>query len=334
MIKIYDDTLTLLGVINNYSKLQFKSELRNKGAFTINIAKNKTGVEHLDVGNIISLDADTSGIIVEKRTRQNANGEYVEVKGTALLGILNRRITRDYDLSMVSESIAKHVVNTSMVNATDTDRNISILSIATDGANGTTHEFVSLNEPLIKALERPLSVDGYGHKITLESTGLVYDVIVPVDRTDSVQFSNKIHNLREAERVESDANYRTVVYIDGIGASGVYGSATGLDRREVYVKDSNTNDINDRALQELNGKYYKTSAISGRIRITGNPFEYKTDYNLGDYVTVIYDGQIYEVQITQATETYDTNGYNLDLVFGTQTRDFADLITDIKESER
>jgi hypothetical protein len=194
--------------------------------------------------------------------------------------------------------------------------------------------FESVNEPLLKALEKLLSVDDYGHKITLDGTELTYDVIVPVDRTDSVQFSNKIFNLDEATRTQSSSNYKTFVYFEGTTVTGTYGTDTGLNRIEVFVKDSSTDNTTDRSKQELNGRYYKTDAIDGKIRIVGNPFKYKTDYDLGDYVTVIFDNEIFEVQITEVTETYDNNGFRLDLTFGTPRRDFADMITDIRESEK
>jgi hypothetical protein len=334
MIRIYDNTLTQLGVINNYTVFQFKRELRNKGQFTLKIAKNKTNTEYLQVGNIIAKDAETSGIIVDRVVKQTKDGQMLEIKGTSLLGILNYRITKAYTNTGATETIAKDIVDTNLINATDTDRNVSILSITTDGLNGTSQNFDSTNEPLLKALEKLLSVDDYGHKITLDGTELTYDVIVPVDRTDSVQFSNKIFNLDEATRTQSNSNYKTFVYFEGTTVTGTYGTDTGLNRIEVFVKDSSTDNTTDRSKQELNGRYYKTDAIDGKIRIVGNPFKYKTDYDLGDYVTVIFDNEVFEVQITEATETYDNNGFRLDLTFGTPRRDFADMITDIRESEK
>ena len=94
MITIYDNTLTQLGVINNYSSFQFKRQLRGSGQFSLKIAKNKTNTEYLQIGNIIAKDAETSGIIVDRLIRQTKNGQVLEIKGTSLLGILNYRITR------------------------------------------------------------------------------------------------------------------------------------------------------------------------------------------------------------------------------------------------
>jgi hypothetical protein len=94
MITIYDNTLTQLGVINNYSSFQFKRQLRGSGQFSLKIAKNKTNAEYLQVGNFIAKDAETSGIIVDRKVMQNSNGQMLEIRGTSLLGILNYRITR------------------------------------------------------------------------------------------------------------------------------------------------------------------------------------------------------------------------------------------------
>lgn len=334
MIKIYDNTLSLLGVINNFASFQFKRELRNKGSFSLRIAKNKANTEYLQVGNIISLDPDTSGIIIERVVSQNNAGEMIEVRGTSLLGILNYRITRGYTNTGKTETLAKDIVNDNLVGATDTNRNIAIMSISTDGARGTSQSFDSDNEPLLKALERLLAYDGYGHKISFEGSSLVYEVIPGVDKSSSIQFSNKIFNLTEATRVISNSNYKTFVYFDGTTVSSTYGSATGLNRIEVYLKDSLTDSTANRCKQELDGKYYKTDSITGKIRIVGNPFEYKTSYDLGDLVTVIFDNEIFEVQITEVFEVYDGKGFTLSLTFGEPRRDFADIITDIKEREK
>ena len=335
MIWVYDTSLTALAAINNYTSFQFKRELRNKGSFTLAIAKNKQNTEHLQVGNIIAMNPETSGVIVERTVSQSSAGEMLIVRGTSLLGILNYRITRAYTKTNKTETVAKDIVDVNMVSAVDTNRNVSSLSIAADGAGGTSQVFDSANEPLLKALERLLSVDNYGQEITLQTSGLVYDVIKGTNRSASVQFSNKIYNLTEASRTISTSNNKTFVYFDGATVTNqTYGTTTGLNRIELYLKDSTTDTTADRCKQELQGKYYKTDAISGKIRIVGNPFEYKTHYDLGDTVSVIFDGTVFQVQITEVMEKYDSNGLSIDLTFGTPRRDVADIISDIKEREK
>jgi len=326
--------------LNLWTNYTLKYNGTTEGLYINNVnVDSKTGSEVINftdlwIGECYLLGYSLNGYINEVRISNIArSGAWIKADDANL---------RTWDLQSIgvevatnaTEYLAKVLVEDNIISATDTDRNVSILTSTEKLGLGSVQTFESVNEPLLKALEKLLSVDDYGHKITLDGTELTYDVIVPVDRTDSVQFSNKIFNLDEATRTQSSSNYKTFVYFEGTTVTGTYGTDTGLNRIEVFVKDSSTDNTTDRSKQELNGRYYKTDAIDGKIRIVGNPFKYKTDYDLGDYVTVIFDNEVFEVQITEVTETYDNNGFRLDLTFGTPRRDFADMITDIRESEK
>jgi len=92
MIFIYDNTLTQLGAINNYASFNIKEQLRGVGNFILSIAKIKSGTEYLVPGNFISIDGK-SGLIVSRELSQT-QGQFLIIKGTTLLGILNQRIAR------------------------------------------------------------------------------------------------------------------------------------------------------------------------------------------------------------------------------------------------
>jgi hypothetical protein len=235
-----------------------------------------------------------------------------------------------------TESIVKDFIDELMVSATDTDRNISILSIATDQARGTA-QTIPLSEKdqrLDRLVEAVLSIDDYGHKISLDltNTKIKYDIIVGVDRSDDIQFTEDFFNLLEISRHVSLSNYRNVIYMNGDGVSGEYGSATGLSRREISVTDSKlttTDQLSDRADQELQGKYYKTESIQGAIRMIGNPFQYPGDFDLGDLVTVVFKNIEYMVQITEIEETRNGNDRDIQITFGTPQRSLAKVIADM-----
>jgi ribosomal 50S subunit-recycling heat shock protein len=235
-----------------------------------------------------------------------------------------------------TESIVKDFIDELMVTATDTDRNISILSIATDQTRGTAQTIpVSEKDQRLDRLVEPvLAIDDYGHKISLDltNTKIKYDIIVGVDRSDEVQFTEDFFNLLEMNRHVSVSNYRNVVYMNGDGVSGEYGSASGLSRREISITDfklTTADLLSDRADQELQGKYYKTESIQGVIRLEGNPFQYPDDFDLGDLVTVVFKDTKYTVQITEIEETRNGDKRDIQVTFGTPQRTLAKRIADM-----
>ena len=107
------------------------------------------------------------------------------------------------------------------------------------------------------------------------------------------------------------------------------GTATGRDRREVYVKASglakNENDValteaQQRVLMAEKGRE-KLIDIEESLTITVNPYGnlvYRQDYDLGDICTVVDRrlGLSQNLRITQAKEVKDKKGYSVDLTFG------------------
>jgi hypothetical protein len=90
MIRVYDQTLTQLGVIADY-KCRFKRELRGAGSFEITVS-NAAAQGLLQEDRIVALDDDTNGIIVDIDDSQDKKGNPIVAKGTGLLGILAYRI--------------------------------------------------------------------------------------------------------------------------------------------------------------------------------------------------------------------------------------------------
>lgn len=336
MIFIYDNALTQLGVISNFKSLDFLSQLRGVGKFSLTIDANKSNVEYLVKGNIINID-DTCGIIVSRKLRQDASGKKLVIKGTGLLGLLTQRIIATMVLgTYATETHAKSLVNCNCGTTAAADRKFANFTVATNGSNGTSQYAKDLAKPLLSVCERILALDDYGHKIYINGSNLTYDVIVPVDRTASVQFSENIQNVKVLEHTSSNSNYKNVAYIEGDGVWNEVGTDTGYSRREVSLKYSGISveaDLIDPATSDLKKKYQQTENIAFVARISGNPFVYKTHYDLGDEVTVVSDGVAYEVQITEVREIYSSIGREIYLTVGTPERYLSEQIKDIKESE-
>lgn len=135
-------------------------------------------------------------------------------------------------------------------------------------------------------------------------------------------FSEIKKNLLEGKVTDDNTNYKNVGYACGKGENEdrlitVIGTATGFDRREVYIDLSNIEDA-DELITEGQKKldtYKIVQSIEGKIYQMPN-MEYETDWNLGDLVTIEADGIYEDKRIIQIKETFERNNKQLTVGFG------------------
>lgn len=145
-------------------------------------------------------------------------------------------------------------------------------------------------------------------------------------------FSEKKKNLLNGKVTNDNTNYKNVAYAAGKGENEdrlitVIGTATGFDRREVYVDLSNIEDI-DELKSEGQKKLdtYKTiKSVEGKIYQIPN-MEYEKDFFLGDIVTIESDGVYEDKRIIQAKEIYERNNISVELGFGDKIPSLAEQI--------
>lgn len=135
-------------------------------------------------------------------------------------------------------------------------------------------------------------------------------------------FSEKKKNLLEGKTTDDDTNYKNVGYAAGKGENEdrlitVIGTATGFDRREVFIDLNNIEDPDE--LKEEGQKKldtYKTiKSVEGKVYQIPN-MEYEKDFFLGDLVTIESDGIYEDKRIIQAKEIYERNNITVELGFG------------------
>lgn len=145
-------------------------------------------------------------------------------------------------------------------------------------------------------------------------------------------FSEKKKNLLNGKVTDDNTNYKNVAYAAGKGENEdrlitVIGTATGFDRREIYVDLSNIDDP-DELKSEGQKKLdtYKTiKSVEGKIYEIPN-MEYEKDFFLGDIVTVESDGIYEDKRIIQSKEVYERNNITVELGFGDKIPSLAEQI--------
>lgn len=135
-------------------------------------------------------------------------------------------------------------------------------------------------------------------------------------------FSEKKKNLLEGKTTDDNTNYKNVGYCAGKGENEdrlitVIGTATGFDRREVFIDLNNIEDpdeLNQEGQKKLD-TYKIIQSIEGKIYQIPN-MEWEKDFFLGDLVTLENDGIYEDKRIIQAKEIYERNNITVELGFG------------------
>jgi len=344
-IRIFSlDPLELLAEIDDYESFIFEDLLYETGEFELTISSKKNNVQYLVEDNIIMRGNDHKKCgIIQNVERSTSDSETLVISGYTMHFLFGFRIahpgTSDYDsITDSAETCIKHYLDNNIVNPTDSNRAMSILTLATDQGRGSTETFNARYEYLNELLNMIQLKTNLGISITLDSsTGLFeIDVIEGADHshgTDSpVLFSSGYDNLKDEEYYRSKASFKNHVYVLGEGTGSTrevveVGTQTGINRREI-VLDTNL------PLAELSGagsnilaENQSIETYEGRVIDTG-PFEYKVDYDLGDLVTIINTDWEVEVstRIIGIKEIDEPGNTNIEIQFGSKIPELKDVI--------
>ncbi|MEF2247753.1 Gp37-like protein [Paenibacillus sp. IITD108] len=305
-VRIIDLDFNLLGEIDNYESLQFIRRHFRAGEFELHIAVGKRYVDELIKDRVIFLGNQTqkAGYIISRDIKLNEDGsETVVVKGPTLGGILDRRltITDSYDrVRGAAETVMKYYVNRHIVDGVYPERKMPFFICAPDQARGIEIPWQTRYEPLDQVIEKIANRCELGWHVSLnfDTKRWVFDVQTGRDLTvdqsinPPVIFSRGFDNVSSQQFIDSDASYRNVGYAGGPGEEEdqtvlVIGTASGFDRREVYLDASEAADAAE--IAELGdvklAGYRQIKTFDGKVIDTGS-FIYEQDWDLGDIVTL------------------------------------------------
>lgn len=150
-------------------------------------------------------------------------------------------------------------------------------------------------------------------------------------------FSEKKKNLLEGIVTDDNTNYKNVGYCAGKGENEdrlitVLGTATGFNRREVFIDLNNMEDIDElnREGQKKLDTYKIIQSIEGKIYEIPN-MQYEKDWNLGDLVTIESSGIYEDKRIIQVKEIYERNNIKIEVGFGDKVPSLAEQIKKITQ---
>ena len=368
-IRVINPDFELLAELYGYTSAIISREWHGIGSLDIEINKNIQGSELLQKGNILILGANIEEpfIIKHRQIKLDQDGKKSEVwsiKAPSLKSILEQRITvppdgLSYDrINSDAETVIKHYTTNNVITPADSNRIMPLVEVDTNQNRGTSIEWRSRYKNLANELNDISFATGINWNISLDiqNQKFVLDVREGKDLTASqsvnppVIISPEFASVKELEYLESMLDFKNYAYIAGQGVGAdrrviSQGTATGLERYEVFVDARDVAEVDDNEnprpegeiIAELEARgqrnleeFEQETYLNGQI-LMKSPFEYRKDYNLGDIVTLQNKdwGVTLDARITKIKESYDANGMNIEAVFG---NDQPDLISKIKNA--
>lgn len=196
-----------------------------------------------------------------------------------------------------------------------------------------------------------------GWKLVFENEELNLVFYTGENLSNKVSFTTDLDSLESGEFSDSYNSYTNAVYVGGKGEAGnrdLYLGENilpqdllklaenngyllisesgrlalagvrpvGLDRFECFEDASNLeNDAEyENESRSLLSQYSQTLELSGNS-LAKCPFEFKKNYNIGDFVTVAFSGKQATVQINSVTENWAWGTYSIDFEFGKPRND-------------
>lgn len=334
-IRFYTAEMEHLGVIENQTSLIWTRKYFEPGEFELHAPITDTNLAWIKRGNLVwKKGSSEAGVIEELQLEASNNKHEIVAKGRFLSSYMDRRIIRKtINFSGKTEEAMRQL----LTSVTEIPR----VELGALQGFGDTVTFQVSNKNLLTYMEKLGKSAGIGFRFRpdFNARKIYFETYKGADRgteqnkNNRVIFADSYGNLNDAVYKENDQLYKNVAYVGGEGEGDErtiieIGSGDGLERREVFV------DARDLSSEGLTAEEYKAQltqrglealaedALSSSLECDTNAdanFAYKTNYDLGDIVTIEKTswGIQENKRITEAQEVYENGGMKISPTFGT-----------------
>ena len=337
-IRIYNPSLELQGIIDEFSSLIWIRRYQEPGEFEMHTPYAAESKRLLVPENILQ-KYDEDGV-VDAGVIENISmtADEIVVKGRFLESYLDRRLIKatTYYTGNAEDSIRSIISN--MVE-------IPLLELGTDHGLSETLVFQATYKPVLSIIEKACKATTLGFRIRpdFSERALYFEVYKGEDRTSStaakVIFSEKYDNLLDESYNYDSTNYKTKVFvsqlINDVRVAYSVGSGTGLSLREFHypttVDTNNKTTAEIKASMETQGqRALEARTIAESFVFSTNadsPFKYRSDYDIGDLVHVKHIAWNIDLvlRIMEIEEDYESGGRNLILTCGSPLPEIMDF---------
>lgn len=341
-INVLNANLEKIAVVDNYTSLMWCKRYYDIGALDLQIEATPETLSIFKQHYFITRDDDDAIFRIEAlELDTDENGNDILIIGAVdCKEILNQRIIWDqinWGGGGTVENFIRQLITRNVLAPSTSGRVIHNFELkAAHGYTETIEQQVTYDQLGDKIMEL-CQAFGYGWKITYEGGKFKFDLFKgtdhSIDQDDNIRliFSPEYENLISSKYNEDMSEYKNVALVAGEGEGTdrkkrTVGTASGIDRYEMYV-DAAGISTNNGEIDLVD--YYNLLIAEGKEKLAEqavtksfegevdtNNYKYKSDYDLGDIVTVRNQyGIAANARITEIIETWDDNGYSVDPKF-------------------
>lgn len=348
---VFDRSITPLGAVDIVTGLTWGEQFSDVGSFELWCPLNDRNTQLLVEDNLVwPGEGDTAGIIELKESAMDEEGKLtIHVKGRLAESYFDyRTLYPTLILTAPVSTIFRTMLDKNVINPVDTNRTIPRISVASDQeVLGPSVSYQKTGSTVLTEMSKLSEANSLGFKLQFfpKQFKFVFRAYKGTDRTieqsavNPVTFSSDLDDILTSAYSHNKSELRNLAYVAGEDSGEarkvqIIGTASGLDRRELYVdaRDLQTEKpdgtiIPEEEYRAMLTERGKTSledfkdietfdATLKSFDVTG--YKYGVDYFLGDTVTV-YDGKLKvrtNAVVTAVTTTYNENGKTLDVTFG------------------
>lgn len=334
-VRFYNSDMDFLGVMENQTSLTWTRKFYEPGKARLFAPLTKENLALTQLGNLIWMRGCSEAAVIEDRIiEESATRSQIEVTGRFISSYMDRRLIRPKVTFSGKVEVGMRKLLSDAVA-------IPRVELGTLNDFSETVSFQATYKNLL-AYETKLSMCsniGFRFRPDFNEKAIYFETYKGVDRSKSqgvnhrVVFSESYDNLNEMSFRENEQAFKNVVYVGGTGANDEriyvsFGDETGLARRELFVdarditweegmtESQYEEKLIQRGHEKLTG-YQKINTINCLTNANAN-FVYKTDYDLGDIVTVHKKnwGITVDLRITEIEEIYERGVMRVSPVFG------------------
>lgn len=302
-------------MITKAVSMQWTRRFCDVGSFELHLPFTDTNLKYIKKDYFISHNGNYGIILYLEQTTTG-----VKVCGYDLKGLLKKRKCEGGKFG-AADAVIKFYVSDNLVEATDPDRNISNFAVVPSQNIGDTADWLCKDKKLDIEVNKLCLTFGFGYDIKLINGVFTFDVCEGIDRTTSqtivppVTFSKQFKNISDFGYIKDDLTSYNVVYV---ATTKIYNTlSTGLDRSEgIEDFEGTAEEVLTKGkllLTENNTKESVSTTTNYRLK-------YKTDWDLGDTVTLKVDvfGEtlLLDKQVTEVLEVYERGNITITPTLG------------------
>lgn len=345
---ILDKDFQAVDVVESFESFIWTDRYNQAGDFEIYLPVSEDSLALFVQGYYLWFDESDRLMIIETLEIKTdiEDGDHLTVTGSSLESILKRRIVWGQKVLTGSlQDAIETLLKDAIINPSDSNRKIdNFIFEKSTNETITSLEIDSqyTGDNLFDVIQGLCETNVIGFKVVLnDDNKFVFSLYVGEDRSydqtdnDYIIFSPKFNNLLNSNYQNSETTLMNVALIGGeenddkTRRYASTGSASGLDRREMFVDardirseytDDNgtkhtisTSEYNAQLVQRGDEKLQEnksTKSFEAEVE-TGKIFIYGEDYFMGDILQITNEyGIESKTRVTEMIHSFDTSGYS------------------------